>query len=128
MTSPVALHYRDRFQKYREKLFLFLDRDGVPWNNNNAEHAIKPMAKYRSLVKRSLQRKGLDNYLLLLSIYQTCEYRGLSFMDFLRSGEKDIYAFAESGRRRRRQTHASEPKPVSPEAPADANPDAGNPS
>ena len=27
--------------KYRDKLFTFIDHDGVPWNNNNAENAIK---------------------------------------------------------------------------------------
>src|SRR5207248_1046661 len=88
-----ALRYRDRFLKCREKLFVFLDHDGVPWNNNNAERAIKPIAKYRPIVKRTMQRKGVESYLVLLSIYQTCEYQGLSFLDFLCSGETDIYAF-----------------------------------
>jgi len=128
MTSTVAQHYRERFMKYREKLFVFLDHDGVPWNNNNAEHAIKPLAKYRTLVKRALQRKGLSSYLVLLSVYQTCEYRGLSFLDFLRSGEKDIYAFAESQRGRERRIPTNEPKALPPDAPAIAIPHAGNPS
>src|SRR5262249_34031538 len=39
--SEVARHYRQRLLKYRDKLFTFLDHDGVPWNNNNAENAIK---------------------------------------------------------------------------------------
>ena len=36
--------------------------------------------------------KGVD-LLVLLSIYQSCEYRGISFLDFLLSGETDIKAF-----------------------------------
>tara|TARA_R110002167_G_scaffold188943_1_gene391092 strand:- start:199 stop:339 length:141 start_codon:yes stop_codon:yes gene_type:complete len=40
-----------------------------------------------------MQRKGIDQYLLLLSIYQTCEYRGVSFFDFLVSGERDLDAY-----------------------------------
>jgi hypothetical protein len=102
MASDVSKYYHKRILKNPEKLFAFLDHDGVPWNNNNAEHAIRPIAKYRRLVGRALNRKGADSYLVLLSIYQTCEYRGLSFLDFLRSGETDIDVFEESRRGRRR--------------------------
>jgi len=40
--------------------------------------------------------------MILLSICQTCKYGNLEFFEFLRSGETDIYAFAEklSGRRK----------------------------
>jgi hypothetical protein len=110
MASDVAQHYRERILKYRGKLFVFLEHDGVPWNNNNAEHAIKPVVRYRPLLKRAMNRRGVESYLVLLSIYQTCEYRGLSFLDFLRSGETDIYAFAENHCGRRRRSPTSEPK------------------
>jgi hypothetical protein len=30
----------DRLQRNRNKMFTFLDFDDVPWNNNNAEHAV----------------------------------------------------------------------------------------
>jgi hypothetical protein len=103
ITSNVAQHYFERILKYREKLFVFLDYDGVPWNNNNAEHAIKPVAKYRRILRRTMSRRGMESYLVLLSIYQTCEYRGLGFLDFLRSGETDIDAFMESRCARRRR-------------------------
>jgi len=33
---------------------------------------------------------------------------GVDFLDFLRSGEKDIHAFAESRRGRRRRTQTSQ--------------------
>ena len=82
MASSESQHYQERMVKYREKLFTFLDHDGVPWNNNNAEHAIKPFAKYRRVAKRSMTRSGITDYLVLLSIYQTCEYRGVSFWSF----------------------------------------------
>jgi len=41
LTSDVAIGYQKRFKKNRDSLFTFLDYDGVPWNNNRAEHAIK---------------------------------------------------------------------------------------
>ena len=95
-SSEAAQHYRNRVLKYRDKLFTFLDHDGVPWNNNNAEHAIKPFAQYRRLVKGLMTPGGLEDYLVLLSIYQTCEYRGVSFFDFLLSRNRDLDNYCES--------------------------------
>ena len=77
-----------------ETLFTFLSHDGVPWNNNNAEHAIKSFAQYREVADNLLNVNGLRNYLVLLSIYQTCRYKGLSFLKFLLSKELDIDVFA----------------------------------
>ncbi|MGO9584837.1 MAG: IS66 family transposase [Limisphaerales bacterium] len=99
--SEAALKCKDRFERNRDKLFTFLNCDGVPWNNNNAEHAIKAFARIRDVVGGSSTEKGLEEYLTLLSICETCKYMGVDFLDFLRSGEKDIHAFAESRRRRR---------------------------
>jgi hypothetical protein len=99
--SEVALKCKDRFEKNRHKLFTFLDYDGVPWNNNNAEHAIKAFAALRSVMEGTSTRAGVEEYLTLLSICETCEYQRLSFLDFLRSGETDIQAFAENHPKRR---------------------------
>jgi hypothetical protein len=30
-----------RIERNKDNLFTFLDYDGVPWNNNNAEHAVR---------------------------------------------------------------------------------------
>src|SRR5262249_18355843 len=86
--------YRNRLLKYRDKLFTFLSYNGVPWNNNNAEHAIKTFAQYREVADNLLNENGLKNYLVLLSIYETCRYKGISFLKFLLSRELDIDAFA----------------------------------
>jgi hypothetical protein len=90
----VALKFAQRFAKNRDKLFTFLNYDGVPWNNNNAEHAIKAFARLRDVIGGSSTKKGVDEYLTLLSVAETCVYRKLDFLDFLRSGEKDIAIFA----------------------------------
>jgi predicted RecB family nuclease len=94
--SDMALSYKKRFEKNRDKLFTFLAYDGVPWNNNNAEHAIKQFAHYRILVDGQMTEAGLNNYLVLLSVYQTCVYKGISFFRFLLSGERDLEKFAAS--------------------------------
>ncbi|HKI69606.1 MAG TPA: hypothetical protein VKA67_08460, partial [Verrucomicrobiae bacterium] len=70
--------------------------------NNNAEHAIKAFAALREVIGGLSTVKGMEEYLTLLTICQTCKYMGVDFLDFLRSGEKDIHAFAESRRRRKR--------------------------
>jgi hypothetical protein len=60
----------------------FLKHDGVPWNNNNAEHAVKAFATLRRVIKGVTSEPGLRNYLVLLSICETCNYQGLDFLDF----------------------------------------------
>jgi predicted RecB family nuclease len=99
--SEVAQAYQKRLEKYRGKLFTFLDHDGVPWNNNNAEHAVKKFAYYREIADGLLAEGGLRDYLTLLSIYQTCVYKGISFLKFLVSQEQDIDRFCDTGQRSR---------------------------
>ena len=91
--SEVAAGYKKRFERNRDKLFTFLDHGGIPWNNNNAEHAIKALVRLRNCINGKSSVRGMRDYLVLLSISQTCRYRGASFLDFLRSGQKDIAAF-----------------------------------
>jgi Transposase IS66 family len=81
-------------QKNRRKMLTFLDFDDVPWNNNNAEHAVKAFVTLRRVIDGSTTEEGLRNYLVLLSICETCKYKDIDFLDFLRSGSKDIDDFA----------------------------------
>jgi hypothetical protein len=116
--SESALKCKERFLKNRDKLFTFLDFDGVPWNNNNAEHAIKAYATLRKVMQGLSTRVGTEDYLILLSVCQTCKYQGLDFLDFLRSGEKDIEVFAQANRRkgRSRQSQSANGATLSSEA------------
>jgi Transposase IS66 family len=100
----LAVYYKKRFEKNRDKLFTFLDYDGIPWNNNNAEHAIKAFARLRRGIGGTSTEKGIREYLTLLSICETCKYKGVSFLQFLRSGEKDIDAFIKKGARVSKQS------------------------
>jgi predicted RecB family nuclease len=107
--SEVAASYRKRFEKYSDKLFTFLDHDGVPWNNNNAEHAVKAVAQLRNVIGGKNTAKGISTYLLLLSICETCKCKDVRLLDFLRSGVSDVDAFgAYPGRSKlRSRTHAA---------------------
>jgi predicted RecB family nuclease len=62
--SEVAEGYRLRILKNRTKLFTFIDHDNVPWNNNNAEHAIKHFANFREYADGLVTESGLNDYLV----------------------------------------------------------------
>jgi predicted RecB family nuclease len=101
--SEVAETLRGRLLKNRDKLFAFIRYDGVGWNNNMAENAIRQFAYYREDTPGMLREEGLNDYLVLLSLHQTCRYRGVSFLKFLLSRETDMDAFCQRpGRRRQR--------------------------
>jgi predicted RecB family nuclease len=99
--SEAAEALRTRLVKYQEKLFTFIRHDGVPWNNNNAENAIRRFGYYREDAAGRLKESGLKDYLVLLSICHTCHYKGISFLRFLLSRERDLDAFCHRPRRRR---------------------------
>ena len=122
--SEIAQSYRKRFHKNREKLFTFVNHDGVPWNNNNAENAVRAFAALRSVFRGSSTEKGLREYLVLLSICETCKRRGISFLDFLISGESSVALFAANKSRysknskrnpRQEQLNTSFPKADTPD-------------
>jgi len=99
--SEVAEGYRRRLLQYQNKLFTFLSHNGVPWNNNNAEHAVKRFAYYREVADGEFSEAGLSQYLVLLSIYLTCQYKEVSFLQFLLSQETDIDAYCASPNHKR---------------------------
>jgi hypothetical protein len=89
--SQVAEALRKRIEKNRDTLFTFLNFDGVPWNNNNAEHALRAYTRHRNAMTTSTP-KGTREYAILLSIQQTIRFRNLNFLDFLRPGSLELSA------------------------------------
>jgi len=90
LSSPVAGRYRKRFQKSGKKMFTFLDHDGVPWNNNNAEHAIKRFAYYRRDADGRFTERTLQEYLVLATVFETCEFNNVNVLEFLLSQETTL--------------------------------------
>lgn len=90
-STEVGLALQKRIEKNNDKLFTFLSYDGVPWNNNNAEHAVRAFTRLRNVINTS-SPKGTREYATLLSIQQTLRYRGQDFLEFMRSGEMKIPA------------------------------------
>jgi hypothetical protein len=115
LRSETAQSIRERLLRYKDKLFTFVQHDSVPWNNNNAENAVKQFAYYREARPGVMKEAGLQDYLVLLSMYQTCRYKGLNFFKFLLSGDRDIDAFsARKSRHRRRFALDLYPKGFTP--------------
>jgi predicted RecB family nuclease len=48
--SDIVGRYLKRFNHYRGSLFTFLDQDGLPWNNNTAERAIRHQEKEPTII------------------------------------------------------------------------------
>lgn len=93
--SELVSAYCKRFERYRNSLFVFLELDGIPWNNNMAERAIRHLAIQRK-ISNTFSKAGAEQYLLLLSISQSCRFQSKSFLRFLLSGEMDVDAFNEN--------------------------------
>jgi hypothetical protein len=68
-SSELAEKYAKRLRKYVSRMFTFLDYDGVPWNNSNAEHAIKRIAKYRRDTDGRFSERTIKEYLVLASVF-----------------------------------------------------------
>lgn len=100
LLSELAVSYQKRFQKSGAKMFTFLDHDGVPWNNNNAEHAIKRFAKYRRDADGRFTERSLEEYLILASVFESCEFNNINVLKFLLSKETTLRGlFKMAGRR-----------------------------
>jgi len=82
-SSPIATKYQERMGKYGSRLFTFLHYDGVPWNNNNAEHAIKGFARVRRFADGRFTEDSLREYLVMLSVAETCRYQNIDVLKFL---------------------------------------------
>jgi hypothetical protein len=59
-TTEAGRALKKRIEKNRDKLFTFLDYDGVPWNNNNAEHAVRAFTRVRNVIFKAPPR-GIAN-------------------------------------------------------------------
>lgn len=90
--SDITTKYQKRFKRYKESLFTFLKYDGVPWNNNMAERALRHIAVQRK-ISGSFSVNGMVGYLRMLGVMQSCRFQNKPFLKFLMSGEQDVDLF-----------------------------------
>ncbi len=103
--QELIIKYQKRFERYRESLFTFLERDGIPWNNNAAERALRHLAVQRK-ISGAFSSKGAQDYIRLLGVAQSCRFQEKSLLGFLRSGLQDVDAYKEARCRHRRSSSA----------------------
>ena len=99
--SEQAVKYQKRFEKYSDSLFTFLRHDNVPWNNNNAEHAVHYFAKVRRFTDGTFTTSSIEELLTMIAVIQTCEYSGINPLQFLLSGETSLASMAKGKRTHR---------------------------
>jgi predicted RecB family nuclease len=68
-TTEVTSKFQKRFQRYRDTLFTFLHEDGIPWQNNMAERALRHIAVQRK-ISGSFFEQSTHHFLLLLGLAQ----------------------------------------------------------
>jgi predicted RecB family nuclease len=110
VNSELANKYKKRFQRSGTKMFTFLDYDGVPWNNNNAEHAIKFFAKFRQHANGRFTESSLRDYLVLASVFTTCEFNNVNPLKFLLSKENTLDGLLRMARQKTNRSHQPRPE------------------
>jgi transposase len=80
---PEARRLCKRLRRHQDELFTFLDVEGVPFENNHAERAIRPAVIIRknSLCNRSAE--GARTQANFMSVYRTLKQRGQPPLDTL---------------------------------------------
>ena len=73
---------------------------------------MKAFAALRDVIEGTTTASGIDEYLVLLSVSETCRYKDLDVLEFFLSREKDIDAFLTSRGRTRAQLCRSNEKPT----------------
>ena len=104
-----AERLRTRIVKYQDRLFTFLDCDGVSWNNTYAEHFIKPFARYRRTANGIFTARSIQDFLVILSVSETCKGQRSDFLDFLLIDNKHVFGF-RNGRSASRGDSSTEPR------------------
>jgi transposase len=71
-----------RLRRERGMLFTFLEEDGIDWNNNAAERALRSSVVIRKITYGNQSDEGAHAHAVLMSIKETCVLRKENFFDY----------------------------------------------
>ena len=71
-----------RLRRERGMLFTFLEEDGVDWNNNAAERALRSSVVIRKITYGNQSDEGARTHAVLMSIRETCGLRKKNFFNY----------------------------------------------
>jgi transposase len=80
---PDALRLQKRYRKHHDKLWVFLERDDVPFDNNASERALRPAVIHRKVIGGFRTEAGASAYALYRTIEDTARKRGQRILDAL---------------------------------------------
>lgn len=79
----VGRNLLDRYRKYRQVLFVFLDRQDVPADNNTCERALRPAVIHRKVMGSFRSDWGPQTYAALATVLNTAKRNGQSTLQKL---------------------------------------------
>ncbi len=71
-----------RLRREKGMLFTFLGEEGVDWNNNAAERALRSSVVIRKITYGNQSDEGARAHAVLMSIRETCNLRKENFFDY----------------------------------------------
>lgn len=74
--------FAKRLKRERDMLFTFLEEEGVDWNNNAAERALRSSVVIQKITYGNQSVEGARAHAVLMSIRETCNLRKENFYDY----------------------------------------------
>ncbi len=71
-----------RLRRESDMLFTFLEEDGVEWNNNATERALRSSVVIRKITYGNQSDEGAAAHAVLMSLRETCNLRKENFFDY----------------------------------------------
>lgn len=83
VSHPEVQRLQKRFDKHFEPMWLFLDRDDVPFDNNASERALRPAVTHRKVIGCFRTESGADAYAAYRSLEDTARKRQIPILTAL---------------------------------------------
>lgn len=84
-TNVDAVRISKELRKRLNMLFTFMDHEGVPWHNNDAERAIRQGVLHRKISGGRRTWTGAEVLEILLSVYETSKKRSDRFIELAKA-------------------------------------------
>lgn len=85
-----GLRLQRRYRDHRTKLFVFLERDDVPPDNNASERALRTTVVHRKVTGSFRSDWGADNYSSVMTVIETAKKRGQGLLATIRAAIEPI--------------------------------------
>ncbi len=84
-TNVDVVRISKELRRRRNMLFTFMDHEGVPWHNNDAERAIRQGVLHRKISGGRRTWTGAEVLEILLSVYETSKKRSDRFIEMAKA-------------------------------------------